>query len=148
MSRKEPELSPEDPQKKGHDAMNSTNMTTNNQLNGELNIDKLYPELRSKPAVLYENPYTINGGGIMKPYHFMSKPGQFQIHGRNPLDALRNGLEKLENENRNIYNKRKQISVNLQKENNNRENKLHKFMVKIFKIDHPVYRYKIELWKF
>ena len=78
----------------------------------------------------------------------MSKPGQFPIHGKNPLDALRNGLAKLESENRNIYNRRKQISVNLQKESDNRENKLHKFMVKIYKIDHPVYRYKIELWKF
>ena len=42
---------------------------------------------------------------------------------------------------------KKQISVNLQSESN-RSNKLHKLMVKIFKIDHPVYRYKIELWKF
>jgi len=146
MSRKEPELYPDDPQKKGNDASNSTNMTATKQLNGELNIDKLYPEFSDKPAVLYENPYTINGGS-MRRYNFISKPGQFSIHGKNPLDALRNGLSKLETENRNIYNQRKQISVNLQKENSNRENKLHKFMVKIYKIDNPVYRYKIELWK-
>jgi len=147
MSRAEPELSPEDPQKKGNDAVASTDMTTTNQANGELNIDKLYPDTKP-PAVLYESPYTVNGGGFIRKYRFMSKPGQFPIHGRNPLDALRNGLVKLESENRNIYNRRKQISVNLQKESDNRENKLHKFMVKIYKIDHPVYRYKIELWKF
>ena len=76
----------------------------------------------------------------------MSKPGKFGIQGKNPIDALRNGLVKLENENNNIYNQRKQITVNLQKEGN-RINKLHKFMVKIYRINHPVYRYKIELWQ-
>jgi hypothetical protein len=78
----------------------------------------------------------------------MSKPGDFPIFGRSPIDALRNGLQKLEEDNKNIYNQRKQITVNLQKEGNNMTNKLHKYMVKIFRIDHPVYRYKIELWKF
>jgi hypothetical protein len=147
MSKKEPELSPEDPQRKGNDQIVSTDSTAINQTNGELNIDKLYPNTKTL-AVLYENPYTINGGGCMKQYRFMSKPGEFQIPGRNPIDALRNGLAKLENENGDIYNRRRQISVNLQRESNNRANKLHKFMVKIFRIDHPVYRYKIELWKF
>ena len=90
----------------------------------------------------------LDNSNAYKQYRFMSKPGEFPIPGRNPIDALRNGLAKLENENGDIYNRRKQITVNLQKENNNRANKLHKFMVKIFRIDHPVYRYKIELWKF
>ena len=147
MSRKEPELNPEDPQKKGNEASASTDATTSNQITGILNIDKLYPD---KPILIhYENPYTINGGGAgcMKQYRFMSKPRQFSVHGRNPMDALRNGLEKLENEDGDIYNRRKQISVNLQRESN-RANKIHKFMVKIFRINHPVYRYKIELWKF
>lgn len=148
MSRKEPQLNPEDPQKKGAESSTSTDMTAVNQVNGELNIDKLYPDVKP-PIVQYENPYTINGGGkCMNQYRFMSKPGYFPIQGRNPLDALRNGLLKLENDNRNIYNTRKQISVNLQKEDSNRVNKIHKFMVKIYKIDHPVYNYKIELWKF
>jgi hypothetical protein len=145
MSRKEPELNPDDPQKKGNDAASASDMTTTNQVTGILNIDKLYPD---EPIVIpYQNPYTIQGGGYMRKYKFISKPGQFSIHGRSPMDALRNGLEKLENENGDIYNRKKQISVNLQSESN-RSNKLHKFMVKIFKIDHPVYRYKIELWKF
>lgn len=145
MSRKEPELNPEDPQKKGNEASASTDATTTNQITGILNIDKLYQD---KPILIhYENPYTINGGGYMKQYRFISKPGKFSIQGRNPMDALRNGLEKLENENGDIYNRRRQISVNLQRESN-RENKLHKFMIKIFRINHPVYRYKIELWKF
>lgn len=148
MSRREPQLNPEDPQKKGNDAATSTDMTAVNQVNGELNIDKLYPDTMP-PVSQYENPFTINGGGkSMKQYRFMSKPGYFPIHGRNPLDALRNGLAKLENDNQNIYNTRKKISVNLQKEDSNRVNKIHKFMVKIYKIDHPVYRYKIELWKY
>jgi hypothetical protein len=147
MSRKEPQLNPEDSQKKGNDAINSTDITTTNQMNGELNIEKLYPD--TKPIeVQYENPYTINGGGHMRNYNFISKSGQFQIHGRNPIDALRNGLTKMENANKDIYKNKRQISVNLQKESNNRNNKLHKFMVKIFRINHPVYKYKIELWKF
>jgi hypothetical protein len=145
MSRKEPELNPDDPQRKGNDAAIASDMTTTNQVTGILNIDKLYPD---KPNVIpYQNPYTIQGGGYMRKYKFISKPGQFSVQGRNPIDALRNGLEKLENENGDIYNQRKQITVNLQGESN-RTNKLHKFMVKIFRIDHPVYRYKIELWKF
>ena len=41
MTRAEPELSPEDPQKKGNDAVVSTDMTATNQANGELNIEKL-----------------------------------------------------------------------------------------------------------
>lgn len=147
MSRQEPQLDPDNPQKKGNEATSSTDMTTTNQLNGELNIDKLYPEVKDTQTVIYENPYTINGGGNMCQYKFMSKPGKFSIQGRNPLDALRNGLAKLESENKDIYNQRKQISVNLIKESK-RANKLHKFMVKIFRIDHPVYKYKIELWKF
>ena len=147
MSRVQPEMNPEDPQKKGADAMASTDATAVKQANGELNIDKLYRNT-TPPAVQFESPYNINGGSCMKQYRFMSKPGEFPVHGRSPIDALRNGLEKLENENRNIYNRRKQITVNLQREGNNRANKLHKFMVKIFRIDHPVYRYKIELWKF
>lgn len=146
MSRKEPQLNPDNPQKKGNDQMTSTDMTTTNQLNGELNIDNLYPQIKPVQAVVYENPFTINGGSHRK-YNFISKQGKFPIHGRTPIDALRNGLEKLENENQNIYKNRKQISVNLQKESNNRSNKLHKFMVKIFRINHPVYRYKIEIWK-
>jgi hypothetical protein len=146
MSRKEPQLNPEDPQKKGNDSINSTSMTTTNELNGELNIDKLYPEIKDKIVVPYENPYTINGGGYIKQYHFISKPGQFLINGRNPVEALRNGLEKLEKEDGNIYNRRKQMTVNLQRESN-RSNKLHKFIVKIFRIEHPVYKYKIEIWK-
>jgi hypothetical protein len=147
MSRKEPQLNPEDSQKKGNDAINSTDITTTNQMNGELNIEKLYPD--TKPIeVQYENPYTINGGGHMRNYNFISKSGQFQIHGRNPIDALRNGLTKMENSNKDIYKNKRQISVNLQKESNNRNNKLHKFMVKIFRINDPVYKYKIELWKF
>ena len=147
MSRVQPAMSPEDPQQKGADAMSSTDKTATEQINGSINIDKLYPDIRP-PVVQYESPFTINGGGCMKQYRFMSKPGEFPIPGRNPIDALRNGLAKLENENGDIYNRRKQITVNLQKESNNRANKLHKFMVKIFRIDHPVYRYKIELWKF
>ena len=141
MSRKEPAMSPEDPQKKGDDAISSTDKTVTEQINGSINIDKLYPDIRP-PVVQYESPFTI------KQYRFMSKPREFPIPGRSPIDALRNGLVKLENENGDIYNRRKQITVNLQRENNNRANKLHKFMVKIFRIDHPVYRYKIELWKF
>jgi hypothetical protein len=145
MSRKEPELNPDDPQKKGNDAAATSDMTTTNQVTGILNIDKLYPD---KPITTpYYNPYTIQGGGYMRKYKFISKPGQFSVQGRNTIDALRNGLAKLENENGDIYNQRKQITVNLQRESN-RTNKLHKFMVKIFRIDHPVYRYKIELWKF
>jgi hypothetical protein len=147
MSRVQPAMSPEDPQKKGADEISSTDKTATEQINGSINIDKLYPD--TKPVIVpYESPFTINGGGCMKQYRFMSKPGEFQIPGRNPIDALRNGLAKLENENGDIYNRRKQITVNLQRESNNRANKLHKFMVKIFRIDHPVYRYKIELWKF
>ena len=146
MSRKEPELNPEDPQKKGNDAVNSTSATTINQLNGELNIDKLYPEVKDIKIAPYENPYTIKGGGNISKYRFITKTGDFLIPGRNPMDALRNGLEKLENENKNIYNQRKKITVNLQKYSE-RANKLHKFMVKIFRIDHPVYKYKIEIWK-
>ena len=145
MSRKEPELNPDDPQRKGNDAATASDMTTTNQVTGILNIDKLYPD---KPNVIpYQNPYTIQGGGYMRKYKFISKPGQFSVQGRNPIDALRNGLAKLENENGDIYNQRKQITVNLQGESN-RTNKLHKFMVKIFRIDHPVYKYKIEIWKF
>lgn len=147
MSNIEPELNPDDPQKKGNEASSSADASAGNQSNGILNIDKLYPD---KPILIpYQNPYSINGGGggNMKQYRFISKPGKFLIHGRNPMDALRNGLDKLENENGDIYNRRRQITVNLQKESN-RENKLHKFMIKIFRIDHPVYRYKIELWKF
>lgn len=147
MSRVQPAMSPEDPQKKGADAMSSTDKTATEQVNGSINIDKLYPDTKP-PIVPHESPFNINGGGCMKQYRFMSKPGEFPIPGRNPIDALRNGLAKLENENGDIYNRRKQITVNLQKESNNRANKLHKFMVKIFRIDHPVYRYKIELWKF
>lgn len=147
MSRKEPQMSPEDPQKKGADAMASTDATVINQANGQLNIDKLYPDTKP-PVVQHENPFNINGGGRTRKYKFISKPGKFAIHGKNPVDALQNGLAKLESENGNIYNRKKQITVNLQKESNNRANKMHKFMVKIFKIDHPVYRYKIELWKF
>jgi hypothetical protein len=147
MSRIQPAIDPENPQKKGAEAMASTDATAVNQANGELNIEKLYPDTRP-PVIQYENPYTVNGGGGMKKYRFISKPGEFPIKGRNPMDALRNGLAKLENENGDIYNRRKQITVNLQRENNNRTNKLHKFMVKIFRIDHPVYRYKIELWRF
>ena len=147
MSRVQPAMSPEDPQKKGADAMSSTDKTATEQVNGSINIDKLYPDTKP-PIVPYESPFNINGGGCMKQYRFMSKPGEFPIPGRNPIDALRNGLAKLENENGDIYNRRKQITVNLQKESNNRANKQHKFMVKIFRIDHPVYRYKIELWKF
>ena len=140
MSIKEPD----DPQKKGNDAVAASNSTTTNQVSGILNIDKLYPD---KPIIIpYQNPYTIHGGGYIRQYRFISKPGQFSVQGRNLMDALRNGLEKLENENRDIYNSRKQISVNLQRESN-RINKLHKFMVKIFRINHPVYHYKIELWK-
>ena len=147
MSRVQPAMSPEDPQKKGADEISSTDKTATEQINGSINIDKLYPD--TKPVIVpYESPFTINGGGCMKQYRFMSKPGEFPIPGRNPIDALRNGLAKLENENGDIYNRRKQITVNLQRESNNRANKLHKFMVKIFRIDHPVYRYKIELWKF
>ena len=146
MSRIQPELSPEDPQKKGNYLATSTNITTTNQLNGEINIDKLYPEIKPKEAIIFENPYNINGGSMRK-YNFISKHGKFPIQGKTPIDALRNGLAKLENENQNIYKNRKQISVDLQKENNNRMNKLHKFMVKIYKINNPVYQYKIELWK-
>jgi hypothetical protein len=148
MSRKEPQLNPEDPQRLGNDSVNSTDMTTTNQLNGELNIDKLYPEVKDTQTIFYENPYIINGGGYMHQFRFISKPGQFSIQGRNPLDALKNGLARLENENRDIYNQKKRITVNLQKISNNRANKPHKFMVKIFRIDHPVYKYKIEIWKF
>jgi hypothetical protein len=147
MSKIEPHLNPDDPQRKGNEAINSTGTTTTNQLNGELNIDKLYPEIKDVVVVQYENPFSVNGGGCMKQYHFMSKPGNFPIYGKNPIDALRNGLNKLENNDRNIYNNRRQITVNLQR-NSNRANKQHKFMVKIFKIDHPVYKYKIEIWKF
>ena len=147
MSRKEPSMNPEDPQKLGADAMSSTDKTVTEQINGSINIDKLFPDTKP-PIQQFENPYSVAGGGHIKQYRFMSKPGQFQISGKSPIDALRNGLAKLENENRNIYNRRKQLSVNLQREGNNRANKLHKFMVKIFRIDHPVYRYKIELWKF
>jgi uncharacterized protein YifE (UPF0438 family) len=146
MSRIEPKMFPEDPQKKGTEVIDSTDSTAINQSNGELNIDKLYPDTRP-PVVQFESPYNINGGGFMKQYHFMSKPGEFPIKGRNLIDALKNGLSKLENQNRDIYNQKKQITVNLQRKSNNRENKLHKYMVKIFRIDHPVYRYKIELWK-
>lgn len=147
MSRVQPAMSPEDPQKKDTDSIDSTDATAINQANGELNIEKLYPNTK-QPVIQYESPYSINGGSAyMKQYRFISKPGKFQIPGKSPIDALRNGLEKLENENRNIYNRRKQLTVNLQREGNNRTNKLHKFMVKIFRIDHPVYRYKIELWK-
>jgi hypothetical protein len=148
MSRKEPQLNPEDPQQKGNEATSSTDMTATNQLNGELNIDKLYPEVKDTQTIIYENPYTINGGGYMPQFRFISKPGKFSIQGRNLLDALKNGLTKLENENRDIYNQKKKISVNLQKISINRENKIHKFMVKIFRIEHPVYKYKIEIWKF
>jgi hypothetical protein len=144
MSIKEPELNPDDPQKKGNDAIAASNSTTTNQVSGILNIDKLYPD---KPIIIpYQNPYTIHGGGYIRQYRFISKPGQFSVQGRNLMDALRNGLEKLENDNIDIYNSRKQISVNLQRESN-RINKIHKFMVKIFRINHPVYHYKIELWK-
>jgi|688.fasta_scaffold329398_1 hypothetical protein len=146
MSRTEPELNPENPQKKGNDAMNSTSMTTTNEINGGLNIDKLYPEIKDKKIVPYENPYTIQGGGKKNEYRFISKPGDFFIPGRNPMDALRNGLEKLENQNKNIYNQSKKITINLQK-NSKRANKIHKFMVKIFRIEHPIYKYKIEIWK-
>jgi len=146
MSIIQPELNPENPQKIGIDEADATDQTTANLINGNLGIDKLYPDTKSF-VIQYENPYTINGGSSIQ-YRFMSKPGKFLIHGRNPMDALRNGLEKLENENRDIYNQIKKITVNLQRESNNRANKLHKFMVKIFRIDHPVYRYKIELWKF
>jgi len=146
MSIIQPELNPENPQKIGNDKADATDQTTANLIDGNLGIDRLYPDKKSF-VIPYENPYTINGGSSIQ-YRFISKPGNFLIHGRSPIDALRNGLEKMENENGDIYNRRKQITVNLQKEGNNRANKLHKFMVKIFRIDHPVYRYKIELWKF
>ena len=41
MSIKEPELYPDDPQKKGNDAVAASNSTTTNQVSGILNIDKL-----------------------------------------------------------------------------------------------------------
>lgn len=145
MSRVQPSMNPEDPTRKGTEQINATEKNAINQENSLLNIDKLFPD---KPLVpQYESPYNVNGGGNMKKYRFMSKPGEFSISGRNPMDALQNGLVKLENENADFYNQRKQITVNLQKESN-RVNKIHKFMMKIFRIDHPVYRYKIELWKF
>ena len=147
MSRKEPAMNPEDPQKLGADSMSSTDKTATEQINGSINIEKLFPDTKP-PIPAYESPYSVAGGGSMKQYRFMSKPGDFPIFGRSPIDALRNGLQKLEEDNKNIYNQRKQITVNLQKEGNNMTNKLHKYMVKIFRIDHPVYRYKIELWKF
>ena len=147
MSRKEPAMNPEDPQKLGADSMSSTDKTATEQINGSINIEKLFPDTKP-PIPAYESPYSVAGGGCMKQYRFMSKPGEFPIFGRSPIDALRNGLEKLEEDNKDIYNRKKQITVNLQREGNNRTNKLHKFMVKIFRIDHPVYRYKIELWKF
>jgi hypothetical protein len=146
MSIIQPELNPENPQKKGIDEADATDQTTANLIDGNLAIDRLYPDTKSF-VIPHENPYTINGGSSIQ-YQFISKPGKFLIHGRSPIDALRNGLAKLENENGDIYNQKKQITVNLQKKSNNRTNKLHKFMVKIFRIDHPVYRYKIELWKF
>jgi hypothetical protein len=145
MFRQVPQFNPDNPQKIGTDYIISTDLSAINQANGELNIEKIYPITR--PIVVpYDNPYNINGGSRIHKYHFMSKPGKFGIQGKNPIDALRNGLVKLENENNNIYNQRKQITVNLQKEGN-RINKLHKFMVKIYRINHPVYRYKIELWQ-
>jgi hypothetical protein len=147
MSRKEPELNPEDPQKKGNEAINSTSMSTSNEINGGLNVDKLYPEIKEKEVKVYENPYTITGGGNIRQYRFISKPNDFLIEGKNPMDALRNGLNRLENDNKNIYNEKRKIKVNLQRFSN-RSNKIHKFMVKIFKINHPVYKYKIEIWKF
>jgi hypothetical protein len=147
MSKKEPLLGPENPQKMGSDEISSTDKTTTEQVNGSINIERLLPDTRP-PPVPFVNPYSVNGGGFMRQYRFISKPGNFQIYGKNPIDALQNGLTKLENKNRDIYNRRKKITVNLQREGNNRTNKLHKFMVKIFRIDHPVYRYKIELWKF
>lgn len=146
MSKIEPHANPDDPQRQGIEEISSTSKSTTNQLNGELNIDKLFP-VQEKFVFKYENPYKIEGGGCMKQYRFLSKPGDFLIRGKNPMDALRNGLEKLESENGNIYNQKKQITVNLQRESN-RLNKIHKFMVKIFRIDHPVYKYKIEIWKF
>jgi len=147
MSKKEPLLGPENPQKLGSDEISSTDKSTTDQVNGSINIERLFPDTRP-PPVPFVNPYSVNGGGCMKQYRFISKPGDFPIYGKNPIDALQNGLTKLENENGDIYNRRKQITVNLQRESKNRTNKLHKFMVKIFRIDHPVYRYKIELWKF
>lgn len=147
MSTKQPELDPNNPQKQGQESASSTNSTTTNQINGEINIANLYPQFKEKPAVPVENPYTINGGGSMKQYQFMSHPGKFQIHGKNPLDAIRNGLIKLENEDVDIYNRRKKMMINIQKNNVNRTNKLHKFMIKIYRIDHPVYKYKLEFYK-
>lgn len=146
MSRKQPELDPNNPQKEGHEATTSTDMTTTSQINGELNIANLYPEFKDNPAVHVENPYTINGG-CMKQYNFMSNLREFQINGKNPLDAIRNGLIKLGNENLDIYNRRKRMTVNIQKNSANRTNKLHKFMIKIYRIEHPVYKYKLEFYK-
>jgi hypothetical protein len=148
MSRKEPQFNPDDPQRMGTESINSTDLGAINQVNGELNIEKIYPDTRP-PVVEYDNPYTIVGGKRtkMNKYNFISKSGKFGIQGKNQIDALKNGLLKLESENRNIYNQKKQITVNLQKESNNRINKLHKFMIKIFRIDNPVYHYKIEIWE-
>lgn len=147
MAAKQPELDPNNPQRKGNESTTSTDMTTTSQINGEVNIANLYPEYKDKPAVQVENPYTINGGGCMKEYNFMSYPRDFQIRGKNPLDAMRNGLIKLGNEDVDIYNQRKKMIVNIQKKSANRANKLHKFMIKIYRIDHPVYKYKLEFYK-
>lgn len=150
MSRKQPELDPNNPQKQGQESASSTSLTTTNQINGEINIANLYPQFKDKPAVLIENPYTINGGGCMNQYNFMSNSRKFQINGKNPLDAIRNGLIKLGNEDVDIYNQRKKMMINIQKQSANRKNstnKLHKFMIKIYRIEHPVYKYKLEFYK-
>ena len=90
MSRIEPKMFPDDPQKKGIEVIDSTDLTAINQSNGELNIDKLYPDTRP-PVIKFESPYNINGGGFIKQYNFISKSGKFPIQGKNLIDALKNG---------------------------------------------------------
>ena len=138
---KQPELSPENPQKKGEDQASSTHSTITNQINGEANVKNLYPEIVDYPIIVPDNPYTINGGCNRK-YNFLSKNNSFQINGKSHLDAIRNGFIKLSIENSDIYN-RKRMTVNLQ---NNRSTKLHKYLIKIIPIHHPLYKYKIEFY--
>jgi len=138
---KEPALNPENPQKKGEEESIATQLTMLNQIGSLSNINNVYPKNNDIKMVVPNNQYTINGGCNRK-YNFLLKNNSFQINGKSHLDAIRNGFMKLSNENSDIYNRRR-MTVNIQ---NNKSTKLHKYLIKIIPIQHPLYKYKIEFY--
>ena len=139
-----PANNPNNPQYKANNESNATNHTTINEVNGSVMVNDFVPGETDIPEPPVDNPYTIEGGGLM--YNVFYKNVKYMIGAKNPLDAADKGFMLMHNKFVNLREK-KSLTLGVQRINNNRDNHIYRYNVRKVPIKHPKHKFKVVIDK-